>query len=243
MNHIAITTVALLAATCLGGCAAPQTTALASAPTAASQSPASPQAQASRIVEGDLDITNRSSLGGFENLEVVTGTLTILGNTRLTSLDGLENLRAVKHLVISENVNLKDVEGLSGLRHAKTVTITGNPRLEDLGGLESIRKLDRLVITKNGIFCTTGLGGLEEAGDVVISSNPRLLSLRGLANLTSAGNVTIANNPRLSADTGLLDNLREVSGKFDLRSNVGLQPSQVEAARDRFSKPVEVASR
>ena len=65
----------------------------------------------------------------------------------------------------------------------------------------------------------------------------------GLANLTSAGNVTIANNPRLSAETGLLDNLREVSGKFDLRSNVGLQPSQVEAARDRFSKPVEVASR
>jgi hypothetical protein len=67
--------------------------------------------------------------------------------------------------------------------------------------------------------------------------------LRGLANLTSVDNVTIANNPRLSADAGLLDNLRQVSGTFDLRSNVGLQASEVEAARGRFSKPVEVASR
>jgi hypothetical protein len=242
MNHIAITT-ALLAATCFAGCAAPQTASLASAPTAASQSSASAQPQASRIVEGDLDITNRTSLEGFENLEVVTGTLTILGNTRLSSLDGLENLRAVKHLVISENVNLGDIEGLSGLRHAKTVTITGNTRLENLHGLESIRRVDRLVVTKNGIFCTSGLGGLKEAGDVVISNNPRLLSLRGLTNLTSVDNVTISNNPRLSAESGLLDNLREVSGKLDIRSNVGLQASEVEATSERFSKPVTVAAR
>jgi hypothetical protein len=242
MNHIAITT-ALLAATVFAGCAAPQTTALASAPTDASKSAASSPVPGPRIVEGDLDITNSSTLGWYENLEVVTGTLTILGNTRLTSLDGLENLRAVKHLVISENVNLQDVEGLSGLRHAKSVTITGNTRLENLQGLESIRKVDRLVVTKNGIFSTIGLDGLEEAGDVVISSNPRLLSLRGLSNLASADNVTIANNPRLSSESGLLDNLREVSGKFDLRSNVGLQASEVEAARDRFSKTVTVASR
>jgi hypothetical protein len=243
MNH-SISIPAILAAAFLGGCATtPHTTALASSTDGTTATASQSEARAPRIVEGDLDITNQTSLEAFEGVEVVTGTLTVVGNTRLPNLDGLESLRAVKHLVISENLALRDIEGLSGLRHARSVTITGNPRLENLRGLDSVKKVDRLLVTKNGIFCTTGLDGLAEAGDVVISQNPRLLSLRGLENLASAKNVTITNNPRLSAESGLLDNLSKLSGKLEIRNNAGLQASDLEGVHERFARPVVVAAR
>src|SRR5262245_3145739 len=125
MNH-SISIPVILAAAFLGGCATtPHTTALASSVEGTPATAAQSDARAARIVEGDLDIANQTSLDAFQGVEVVTGTLTIEGNTRLSNLDGLESLRAVKHLVISENLALRDIEGLSGLRHARTVTISG----------------------------------------------------------------------------------------------------------------------
>src|SRR5262245_11246880 len=112
------TTVAFLVATGLAGCASAPREA-ASADTATASSEAAP-----RIVEGDLDISNETSLENYANLEIVTGTLTIVGNTRLENLDGLSKLRAVGHLVITENLSLTNIEGLSGLRHAKNVIIS-----------------------------------------------------------------------------------------------------------------------
>jgi hypothetical protein len=244
MTYLTAITV-LVAAASLGGCAAaPQSNAPVSSP---ASTPAalgvSTREHSPAIVEGDLDITNRTSLAGFENVEVVTGTLTIVGNTRLSTLDGLEHLRAVKHLVIRENLALTNVEGLSGLRHAKSITIAGNPRLRDLDGLGGLRSVDSLVVSKNGIYCTSGLAGLREARDVVITSNPRLISLQGLRGLQSADNVTIANNPRVSAQSGLLDNLNRLTGSLEIRGNAGLHEREIAAVRSRFPEPVTVASR
>src|SRR5262245_41455848 len=102
-----LSTIALVAATTLAGCAgASRDVAPSTASAHATALPSVP-----RIVEGDLDISNETSLERFENLEIVTGTLTIAGNTRLRSLDGLQRLRAVKHLVIRENLALTHIEG------------------------------------------------------------------------------------------------------------------------------------
>lgn len=243
MNRIT-SFIALLAATVLGGCASvPSTVAPSSSPEKAVSSPTlRSEARAPRIVQGDLDITNRTSLEAFADVEVVTGTLTIIGNTRLSSLDGLEHLRAVRNLVITENLALANIEGLSGLRHARNVTIGDNPRLENLHGLESLRSVDRLIVSKNGIFCSAGLSGLTAAGEIVIDSNPRLLSLQGLENLESAGNVTIRNNPRLSAASGLLDGLNSVSGRLTIEKNAGLRASELGELKGRVVQPEEVAS-
>jgi hypothetical protein len=225
-----ISTIALVAATTLAGCAGVShdvAPANASAHVAASPS-------VGRIVEGDLDISNETSLERFENLEIVTGTLTVAGNTRLQNLDGLERLRAVKHLVIRENLGLTDIQGLHGLRHAKSVTIEKNPRLENLHGLESLKKLDRLVVADNGIFCTSGVGGLMQVGELVVSRNRRLLSLRGFSNLDSADTVTIVDNPRVSARTGFLLELRRVTGKLEIQRNAGLRPHEVQALERRI---------
>jgi hypothetical protein len=192
-------------------------------------------ASAPHIVEGDLDISNESSLAEYENLEIVTGTLTIVGNTRLGNLDGLGHLRAVGHLVIKENLALTSIDALSGLRHARSVTIEGNPRLENLHGLASLKKLHRLVVTDNGIFCTSGVSGLTEVGELVVSRNPRLLSLRGFSHLESAGSVTIVDNPRLAARSGFLVDLRRVTGRLEIQRNAGLEPGEVRALEQRIN--------
>ena len=237
MRSITIT-LAFLAANALAGCAtAPGQAASANAPRAAA-SEAAP-----RIVEGDLDISNETSLEAYENLEIVTGTLTIVGNTRLENLDGLSRLRAVGHLVITENVGLTNIEGLSSLRHARSVIISKNPRLENLHGLGSLRKLDKLEVTENGIFCTSGISALSEVGELVVARNRRLLSLRGFSRLESAKSVTIVDNPRLAAQSGFLAHLRRVSGKLEVKRNAGLHSSEVEALEERVKVTVQVASR
>ena len=230
-------TLAFLVATALAGCAtAPRQAASADAASEASR-------VAPRIVEGDLDISNETSLEQYENLEIVTGTLTIVGNTRLENLDGLSRLRAVGHLVITENLALTNVEGLSGLRHARSVTISKNPRLQNLDGLESLRKLDRLVVTETGLFSTSGLGGLTHVGDLVVSKNRRLLSLRGFARLESAGSVTIVDNPRLAAQSDFLAHLRRVSGKLEVKRNAGIHVSEVDSLEQRVKPAVQMAAR
>jgi hypothetical protein len=232
-----ISTVTFLAATALAGCATAPREA-ASAGTASEASSVAP-----RIIEGDLDISNETSLEQYANLEIVTGTLTIVGNTRLENLDGLSNLRAVGHLVITENVALSNIEGLFGLRHARSVTISKNPRLEQLHGLDMVKKLDRLIVTENGIFSTSGIGGLTEVGELVISKNRRLISLRGFTRLESAGSVTIVDNPRLAAQSGFLAHLRRVSGKLEVKRNAGIHASEVDAFVQRVKPVVQVASR
>jgi hypothetical protein len=218
--HVSIVNwIALLS---LAGCVAtlpPPETVESEGPRASVRSP--------RTVYGDLDIANHDSLEAFADLEVVTGTLTIVGNTRLGNLDGLEQLRVVRALVITENLALRDIEALAGLEHAKSVTITKNPRLESLSGLDSLRRLDRLVVEEDGIFTTRGLGGLVEVGELSVSKNWRLLNLRGLAGLESADNVTIVGNPRLAAHGALFPSLGSVRGKLDVRRNTGLAPSDV----------------
>ena len=230
---------ALLGATALAGCAS--VSARTAPATAAERDPASPSVP--RVIAGDLDISNALSLDAYENLEVVGGTLTIVGNTRLQDLDGLDRLRAVGHLVIQENLALTSIDGLSGLRHAKSVTIARNPRLESLRGLEALQKLDRLVVTENGIFCTTGIGGLAEVGELVVAKNPRLLSLRGLSRLESAESLAIVENPRVSAQTGFFSKLSRVTGKLEITRNAGLDRSDVAALQQRIQRDAELASR
>jgi hypothetical protein len=230
---------ALLAAPALAACA---NVSARTAPATAAES--NPRARdAPHIVAGDLDVSNAITLDAYANLEVVAGTLTIVGNTRLRNLDGLQRLRAVGQLVIEENLALTTIDGLSGLRHARSVTIARNPRLENLRGLEALERLERLVVTENGIFCTRGIGGLTNVGELIVARNPRLLSLRGLSQLESAESLAVVGNPRVSAQTGFFSKLRRVTGKLEIERNAGLDPSDVARLQQRIQSDVELAAR
>lgn len=227
----------MLIAAVLAGCSG------ALPPRAAVEAGARASTRAPRIVKGDLDIANRDSLEEFADVEIVTGTLSIVGNTRLKDLDDLERLRVAGDVVISENVGLQSIEGIARLEQTRSVTIVRNPRLEDLRGLGSLRRLDRLIVSENGIFFTGGLEALVEVGDLVVSRNRRLLSLRGLLRLTAVTNVTIEGNPRLMAESGLLPKLELVRGKLAIRHNAGLDARAVCSLAIRIEEQAALASR
>jgi len=51
----------------------------------------------------------------LENIETITGKLTIQNNSSLPNLKGLEGLTGVQHLLIYTNELLTDLSGLEGL--------------------------------------------------------------------------------------------------------------------------------
>jgi hypothetical protein len=86
---------------------------------------------------------NLTSLHGLRSLRSL-GNLAV-DTTAVGSLEGLEQLREVGHLVIRDNPNLTSLRGLEGLcRVTNGVTIFGNPQLPES---EIQAFLDRVEIT------------------------------------------------------------------------------------------------
>jgi len=156
-----------------------------------------PERPAGRTCHGPVDIHGQADLGILTGCESIDGDLRITGTT-LSSLSGLERIRSVGYLVISDNPSLTSIEGLSGLKSAAGVTINANPRLASLSGLEQVRSLDGLVITGNGVTSLAGLDNLIVTGDLVVVGNPHLASLSGAPRLTAVENLDVEKNPRLT---------------------------------------------
>jgi hypothetical protein len=92
---------------------------------------------------GELFIRNNASLEdmkGLEGLEevkppddplhqesLITGTISILDNDSLKTLDGLENVRVATALEIRNNTSLRSIESLYGIRSLDYLTITNSP--------------------------------------------------------------------------------------------------------------------
>jgi len=131
------------------------------------------------------DITN---LSGLTNVETIVGTLSISGNPRLKSLDGLENLTTVFYSLAIGGV---------GLPFDKTE----NDSLTDLTALTNLTKVHLSLIIGNN-YSLTNLSGLENIvlgsmGHVNIFNNPLLseCAIESVCNLiASGGTLEITNN-------------------------------------------------
>jgi hypothetical protein len=155
-------------------------------------------------IDGDLVIAGIESdvIPPRPDLQIVTGALVIAGNPRLTSLDGLAQVRQVGGgYLIQSNDALTDIAALGAIKRAGGIQLTGNDALRDLSGLETLVDIDTVLL---------------------ISNNASLVSVAGLAQLqTTTKSIAIRTNPML-ADVAL-DQLRqaallEISGNDKLRS-------------------------
>jgi len=141
------------------------------------------------------DITNLAALSGI----ISVGTLQVINNPNLESLNGLERLTIVgvsclcinKGLIIRNNLRLANIDGLTGVRSvAGMVDITNNPLLTNINGLSHLTSLGR----------NTGFGDQS----IVIKNNPMLASLEPLAGVSdSVGGVYIIDNDALTDLYGL----------------------------------------
>lgn len=166
-------------------------------------------------ITGDLRIEGSElvELGTFATLTEVTGTVSVVDNAKLRSLDGFEQLSAVGSLRIAGNPKLESVSSLDALTLAPNVEIAENPRLVDLRGLD----------------------GVEQVGTLIIRGNRRLLSLTGLENLRQARSLEVSENPRLCAKLGLLPKLSEVR-ELSVTRNFGLSSGDLADLRARVRR-------
>jgi hypothetical protein len=106
------------------------------------------------VIPGQLDISDNKklvTLSGLENLtsignETFSGTLAIIGNTRLDNVDGLSALASINgNLLVYNNPALKNIDGFQSLEAAgcpctsfSNVSIVNNDSLINVNGLSSL---------------------------------------------------------------------------------------------------------
>ena len=194
------------------------------------------------------------NLTGLENLTSLSGNLCIGesnygGNPYLTSLSGLENIKAIGALEIYLNDSLTD---LSGLRSLKTIGgdayIHHNERLSNLNGLELLDTVYR-TLNLSYIPLTGGVSALQNIkyiggslyfdnslvpdftgfknlntieNELYISHCSKTIDFSGFENLTSiGGNVYIMSNSNLHQVTSL-KNLNSIGGNLQITGNSSL---------------------
>lgn len=146
-------------------------------------------------VSGDLTIGPTSELldlAMLGELREVGGTLYIVGNLQLESLEGLAQLQKVGWLHVRRNGNLEDLGGLGKLVFADRISIINNDALISLAGLPeglAPRTLD--IAANDDLVDLDGLPAFvaAESGvpiDVVIGDHVALTSVAGLASCCSA---------------------------------------------------------
>lgn len=87
------------------------------------------------ILLDNEELTDLTALSGLSRVE---GKLKIRGNDRLGGLQGLQNIRSVGALLITQNANLQSLDGLAGLERVRgNVQFADNPKLstEDVQAL------------------------------------------------------------------------------------------------------------
>lgn len=107
-----------------------------------------------RTVTGDLTIerTDLPDLSALSALRSVSGALVIRENAKLRSLDGLGRLEHVGSLTLHAN-GLYGTRGIEGLRRVETLVITNNRSLISLRGFRNVARMGTLVIRNNSRVC------------------------------------------------------------------------------------------
>jgi len=168
-----------------------------------------------KSVSGKLAIyktVNLTNLNGLNNFEEAKGeddnfdkytplniSIDIDGNTGLTDISALNNLKKATTIFIGNNPNLLSLFSINPNQIYRMV-IQNNDSLTDLNGLQNINTLlsvsinsNENLINLNGLNNLTNIGGqnIDDIFYINIIGNPKLENLDGLSNLT---NIVVRNS-------------------------------------------------
>jgi len=189
------------------------------------------------------------NLQGLEALQLA-GTLSILHNGKLESLDALQQLTSVDDLQIVDNMLLKNLKGLEQLSELQNLQLNRNIALETVEGLAGVTEIfEGFEISQNlSLLSLKYLNGLTRiSGDVEISNNEKLNTLEGFDNAFLAGqSLTISDNKILEVCgvTNVCEFLNTKPTKATISGN-GLSCGTVNEVINYcglFALPVELSS-
>jgi hypothetical protein len=158
---------------------------------------------------GSLLISNVqvTSLSAFSTLRSIAanpdtraaGMLDLRFNPNLRSLEGLENVTGILHLVLDENPVLEDLAGIQLGPIVSNVNILGSPLLENLDELRLVASLNTLYLVDLGVRNLDDLVTIRsiELG-IDLAENAQLEQVDALAPMWFTGSVSIRDNPRLA---------------------------------------------
>jgi len=173
-----------------------------------------------------LTIIDNSALTNLNGLQNITGSVSLLfieDNNVLESLSGLEGITSVTNpMKIEGNHALNNLEGLNNLVSVGDLSIINNDQLSDLDGINSLSNVGDLNIWNNqNLVDFNGLENLETVSNILIRGNASLTSLMGLEGVNNTNRVAILENDALTSLTGL-DNLVGIDGNLLLEDNDAL---------------------
>ena len=186
-------------------------------------------------ITGDLKIEDGSEdditdLTPLSTITTVRGWLTIVGCSKLPSLNGLQNISSARHIVVSLNYLIKSLDGLSGIigvgnfevkynenleRIEKITEITAitnlkiynNPKLKSISGFSSLTtiKQDIYFVNNDHLSDYSPLSGIsKKVEDVDIIDNAGITNVDWLSNITTVkGHLYIKDNGKLGDFCGL----------------------------------------
>lgn len=169
------------------------------------------------------DITNLEPLS---KLEMVNFALVISGTSKLTNLNGLNNLsgRIGTSLEVFRNSALLSLKGLEKINKAfGEVSINQNPRIKNLEGLNGLDTIwqNFYIAGNDSLVSLTGLDNLRYVNLTLgVLENPELKSIAGMKSLEHTRNIAIQHNRNLESLEGL-KRLKSLSGNLFLR-NLGI---------------------
>jgi hypothetical protein len=171
-----------------------------------------------RRITGSLTIENTwaARLDPLASLTEVGGSLTVRGNSALTSLSGLDSLTTVGGFVsIESNPALTSLSGLEALDTLNKLEITSNPLLTSITGINGIVKCNSSILIAGNEILTdvSNFDALEiVVGYIIIHQNDELTTISGFEALVSVGDgILIEDNGALTSVTGF-NSLTRVGG-------------------------------
>lgn len=124
-----------------------------------------------------LQITSNLALltiNGLENLTALKGDLVISNNNNLPNLEGLENITAINgHLNIRKNAKLNSLKGLNNLTSILyNLSTSSSFEIDSLSDLENLSSIgNNLLLQETGITSLNGLEKLNSVGGKIVIGN------------------------------------------------------------------------
>ena len=161
---------------------------------------------------------NLTSLEGLDNLSSIDGTLVVRSNQRLKNMKGLEFLNTITEGLSLLDCEIATLEGLDNVRNLGHLLISPANNLSNLSGLEGLERVVDFRINGNGsLLSLTGLGLTTITGDLNIQGT-NIRTLGGLEALIRVqGELHLDRNNDLET-IGSLSNLEILDGNLFIQS-------------------------
>ena len=171
--------------------------------------------------EGNITINSIDQLAQLQNVCEVVGNVSLSGITGLTVLPDFNNLFSITgSLTINSNLVLTNISGLENLRQVGALTISNHPELITISAFDNLITGSVDIRLNPKLTSVTGFGKIESAASLIIFNNPVLSNIPSFSNLKQVGGISFGATA-ITQISGF-NSLTEIQNGFSIGGNQSL---------------------